>query len=562
MERKWWKEAVIYQIYPRSFQDSDGDGIGDLKGITARLDYLRELGIDVIWLSPVYQSPNDDNGYDISDYRNIMKEFGTMDDFDEMLEEAHNRDIKIMMDLVVNHSSDEHAWFAESRSSKDNPYRDYYIWKPGSPDKAPNNWGSFFGGPAWEYDEQTGEHYLHLFSKKQPDLNWENPRLRNEVYHMMLWWLDKGVDGFRMDVINFISKVPELPDGEVTDGLVYGDGSPYFMNGPRVHEFLREMNHNVLKRYDMITVGEMPNVPVEEAKRYTGAARQELNMVFHFDHVNLGYGIYTKWSLETWKLTELKRIFSKWQYGLQDEGWNSLYWSNHDQPRAVSRFGSDNAAYRVLSAKMLAVCLHTLQGTPYIYQGEELGMTNVSFGDIASYRDIETVNAYRDYAGGGIIPHEDMMKAIHQRSRDNARTPMQWDDSPNAGFTGGTPWIGVNPNYPEINAQKALQDPDSVFYFYKKLIRLRKKNDIVVYGRYELILEDHEQLYAFTRTLGDEKWLVVCNFSGNDCPFELPAQLGDYASAEYVFGNYPPEQHADLRELTLKPYEALVFSLQ
>ncbi|BCG60370.1 glycoside hydrolase family 13 protein [Paenibacillus sp. URB8-2] len=561
MEKKWWKEAVFYQIYPRSFQDSNGDGVGDLKGITSRLDYLQELGIDVIWLSPVYQSPNDDNGYDISDYRNIMKEFGTMADFDEMLDAAHERGIKIMMDLVVNHSSDEHNWFMESRSSKDSPYRDYYIWRSSREGKEPNNWASFFGGSAWEIDPATGEYYMHLFSRKQPDLNWENPALRNEIYEMMTWWLDKGVDGFRMDVINFISKVPLLPDGEIPKGLVYGNGVPYFVNGPRIHEFLQEMNSSVLSRYDLVTVGEMPVVDIEEAMLYTGDERNELNMVFHFDHVNLGYGEYGRWSVEDWKLTELKTIFSKWQYGLEEKGWNSLYWSNHDQPRAVSNFGNDSEEYRVISAKMLAVCLHMLKGSPYIYQGEELGMTNVHFHSIEDYRDIETVNGYRDFCGSGLIAHDAMLNAIHHRSRDNARTPMQWNGEPNGGFTTGTPWIEVNPNYTAINAENVLADPNSIFYFYQQLIQLRKDNDIVVYGKYDLILEKHEEIYAYTRAWNDEKWLVICNFSDSTPLFQLPVSLASYTSAAWVIGNYP-ESVRNIASFQLRPYEALVFSLR
>ncbi|AHV98505.1 glycoside hydrolase family 13 protein [Paenibacillus sabinae] len=561
MEKKWWKEAVFYQIYPRSFQDSNGDGIGDLKGITSRLDYLQQLGIDVIWLSPVYQSPNDDNGYDISDYRDIMSEFGTMADFDEMLDAAHERNIKIMMDLVVNHSSDEHAWFMESRSSKDSSYRDYYIWRPSQDGKEPNNWGSFFGGSVWEWDQESGEYYLHLFSKKQPDLNWENPTLRNEIYEMMSWWLDKGVDGFRMDVINFISKVPGLPDGEVVSGLTYGNGMPFFANGPRIHEYLQEMNSNVLSRYDLVTVGEMPGVDVEEAKLYTGDSRNELNMVFHFEHVNLGYGEYGRWSVGEWKLPELKTIFSKWQYGLEESGWNSLYWSNHDQPRAVSNFGNDSEEYRIISAKMLAVCLHMLKGSPYIYQGEELGMTNVRFEQIDAYRDIETVNAYRDFCDNGLIAADVMLSAIHRRSRDNARTPMQWDGTPHGGFTTGIPWIEVNPNYTNINAENVLADPDSIYYFYRKLIQVRKENEIVVYGKYDLILDEHEEIYAYTRSWNDEKWLVVCNFSEGTPLFQLPESLVSYTSATWVTGNYA-ESARNIASLELQPYEALVLSLK
>lgn len=559
MNKNWWKESVIYQIYPRSFNDSNGDGVGDINGITEKIPYLSELGIDVIWLSPVYKSPNDDNGYDISDYRNIMDEFGTMQDFDKMLAEAHHYGIKIMMDLVVNHSSDEHAWFQESRKSKDNPYRDYYIWKKPENGEPPTNWGAAFGGSVWELDEQTGEYYLHLFSKKQPDLNWENPVLRNEVYEMMRFWLDKGIDGFRMDVINFISKDTSYPQGEVREGHKYGSGSKYYMNGPKIHEFLQEMNKEALSGYDTITVGEMPGVSVEEGKLYTGADRNELNMVFHFEHVGLGDGQFGKWDPREWKLTELKEIFTKWQKGLEKDGWNSLYWSNHDQPRAISRWGNDSDEYRVTSGKMIATCLHMMQGTPYIYQGEEIGMTNVKFNDINDYRDIETLNAYRDLTPDSLT-HEEIFKGIHERGRDNARTPVQWDSSPNAGFTTGTPWINVNPNYETINAEAVLKDQDSIFHYYKKLIELRKQNEVVVYGTYDLLMEDDEQIFAFTRTLGDDQLLVICNFSDQHPAFTLPESVR-YSSQELLISNLNVDENESIDELTLQPYEARVYRL-
>ncbi|MEW9667282.1 alpha-glucosidase [Ammoniphilus sp. 3BR4] len=562
MNKTWWKEAVVYQIYPRSFMDSNGDGIGDIRGITSKLDYLKELGIDVIWLSPVYKSPNDDNGYDISDYRGIMDEFGTMQDFDEMLAEAHNRGIKIMMDLVVNHSSDEHPWFMEARKSKDNPCRDYYIWRPAKEDGSlPNNWGACFGGSVWEYDETTDEYYLHLFSGKQPDLNWENPRLRREVYDLMTFWLEKGVDGFRMDVINFISKVDGLPDGENKGGHTFGDGSPYYLNGPKIHDYLQEMNREVLSKFDIITVGEMPGVNAEQAKSYTGMNRNELNMVFHFEHVSLGDGKFGKWSPGEWKLTELKKIFSRWQYGLKEDGWNSLYWSNHDQPRAVSRFGNDQRDYREVSAKMLATCLHMHQGTPYIYQGEEIGMTNVRFDSISDYCDIETLNAYRDLAEEGKLSKEEMMEAIHQRSRDNARTPVQWSADPNGGFSSGTPWISVNPNYPEINAERVVSEPNSIFHYYKKLIQLRKEHEIIVYGSYDILMEEDEQIYAFTRTMGSQKLLVVCNFSGHKPVFELSEAIS-YSSKDLLISNYDVNGEEDIQNITLRPYEARVYNLK
>lgn len=550
---------MVYQIYPRSFMDCNGDGIGDLKGITSKLDYLKELGIDVIWLSPVYKSPNDDNGYDISDYRDIMTEFGTMSDFDVMLVEAHKREIKIMMDLVVNHSSDEHPWFIEAKKSRDTPCRDYYIWRQATKDGAlPNNWGACFGGPVWEYDETSDSYYLHLFSRKQPDLNWENPGLRREVYDLMTYWLEKGVDGFRMDVINFISKVEGLPDGEKMEGSIFGDGSPYYLNGPKIHDYLQEMNQEVLSKYDIITVGEMPGVNIEQAKLYTGVDRNELNMVFHFEHVSLGDGEFGKWSPGEWQLTELKAIFSRWQYGLKEDGWNSLYWSNHDQPRAVSRFGNDNRDYRERSAKMLATCLHMHQGTPYIYQGEEFGMTNVSFETISDYRDIETLNAYRDLVEEGELSREEMMEAIYQRSRDNARTPVQWSDDVNGGFSSGTPWISVNPNYREINAERAVNDPDSIFHYYKKLIQLRKKHEIIVYGSYSMLMEENEQIYAFTRTFGNQKLLVICNFSEHRPTFELSEPIC-FSSKELLISNYDANGEEDIKNLTLRPYEARVY---
>ncbi|MGE7183834.1 glycoside hydrolase family 13 protein [Peribacillus sp. NPDC006672] len=559
MDKSWWKEAVVYQVYPRSFMDSDGDGVGDLNGIFMKLDYLQDLGVNVIWLSPVYQSPNDDNGYDISDYQSIMTEFGTMADFDRLLKAVHERGMKIMMDLVVNHSSDEHSWFKESRSSIDNPKRDYYIWKPGRDGKEPNNWESVFKGSAWEYDEETDEYYLHLFSKKQPDLNWENPKLREEIYSMMTWWLDKGVDGFRMDVINFLSKDQSYSDGSVQHGKQFGDGSPFFLNGPRIHEFLQEINQQALSGYDVITVGEMPGVTPEEAQLFTGKDRGELHMVFQFEHMDLGGGPEGKWSNEKWKLSDLKRILSKWQTGLEEDGWNSLYWNNHDQPRIVSRFGNDGE-YRIESAKMLAACLHMLQGTPYIYQGEELGMTNVAFESIDEYRDIETLNSYDELVNSHGWLKERMMSAIHARSRDNARTPVQWNDSRNAGFTKGSPWIKVNPNFPEINAEKAYNDPNSIFHFYKKLIQLRKKHEIVVYGRFELLCPDDERIFAYTRTFEEEKLLVLCNFKEEHAAYSLPEELNSY-SATRLIGNYEQGEKG-ISRMPLRPYECRVYHLK
>ena len=549
MEKAWWKEAVVYQIYPRSFMDSNGDGIGDIKGITSRLDYLQKLGISVIWLSPVYQSPNDDNGYDISDYQDIMDDFGTMDDFDRVLEKAHRLNIKIMMDLVVNHTSDEHKWFIESKKSKDNPYHDYYMWA--DPDKngnPPNRWESCFSGSAWEYVESVGQFYLHSFSRKQPDLNWDNPKVRDEIFKMMTWWCDKGIDGFRMDVISMISKDPAYPDGPVTDGL-YGSFSPYVCNGPHVHEYLQEMNRRVLSKYDLLTVGEAGDVTIEEAKKYANKEQTELNMVFQFEHVDCVPGPIGKWSDEKPKLSVLRPILNKWQYELEGKAWNSLYWDNHDQPRVVSRFGNDSEQFRAVSAKMLATCLHMMKGTPYIYQGEEIGMTNVYFDRLEDYRDIESINAYHQYVDSGLVTPEKMMSYLKLISRDNARTPMQWNSSKNAGFTTGTPWIHVNPNYTAINTEAALADPDSVFYYYQKLIQLRHSLPIVVYGTFHGLLEDSETIYAYTRTLDDQTLTVACNFTDT----EQPCDLFENGFSEELISNYK-EHKAGL----LQPYEARV----
>jgi len=551
INNQWWKKSVVYQIYPRSFYDSNGDGIGDIQGIIGKLDYLKLLGVDVIWLSPVYDSPNDDNGYDIRDYRAIMEEFGTMDDFDQMLSELHKRDMKLVMDLVVNHTSDEHEWFVESKKSKDNPYRDYYIWREGKSGKEPNNWGSVFSGPAWAYDEMTNEYYLHLFSEKQPDLNWENPELREEVYQMMKYWLDKGIDGFRMDVINMISKHSDLPDGERSEGEIYGNGGQYYMNGPRIHEFLQEMNQEVLSHYPILTVGEMPGATPEDAKLYTDPDRKEVNMIFTFEHMDLDSAPGGKWNLKPLNLADLKGNLTKWQTALHNKGWNSLYWNNHDQPRIVSRFGNDQAG-RVESAKMLATCLHFMQGTPYIYQGEEIGMTNVKFDSFEDYRDIETINMYNERKALG-YSHEDIMNSIYAKGRDNARTPMQWDDTEHGGFTTGIPWIKVNPNYKKINVKNALDDSQSIFYFYQKLIALRKEMNIIVEGDFQLKLEDHPKLFAYERNWNDETLLVFCNFSGEEVTIEdeeLRIKLDEY---NVVLSNYEASSQCILR-----PYESIV----
>ena len=553
MEKRWWKESVVYQIYPRSFCDSNGDGIGDLNGITCKLDYLKELGIDVIWLSPVYKSPNDDNGYDISDYQAIMDEFGTMEDFDRMLATAHEKGIKIMMDLVVNHTSDEHKWFIESRKSTDNPYRDYYIWRPAKEDGSlPNNWGSCFSGPAWEYDKTTDMYFLHLFSKKQPDLNWDNPAVRQDVFDMMNWWLKKGVDGFRMDVISLISKEPGLPDKEPgINGYATFNVSA---NGPHVHEYLQEMRQKALNNADTITVGECSGVTLEEAKKYARSDEKELNMVFQFEHMDVDSDEKAgKWTTRKMDLRDLKKILTRWQKGLQDIAWNSLYWENHDQPRSVSRFGNDSDEYREISAKMLATCIHMMQGTPYVYQGEELGMTNCPFNTLDNFRDLESINAFHELTEQGKMTEEDMMAAIGYKGRDNARTPMQWDDSAYAGFSTANPWIMVNPNYTKINAKDQVNREDSVFKYYQKLIKLRHESELIVYGTYDLILDDDKDIYAYIRTLGDEKLIVYCNFSENTREVELPEE---FTNGKVLISNYIDAKVN--HKITLRPYEAIV----
>ena len=547
MEKRWWKESIVYQIYPRSFKDSNGDGIGDLNGITEKMDYLEKLGVNVVWLSPVYQSPNDDNGYDISDYRAIMTEFGTMEDFDRMLAAAHEHGIKIVMDLVVNHTSDEHPWFIESRKSKDNPYRDYYIWRDGKDGKEPNNWGSCFSGPAWEYDEETDMYYLHLFSKKQPDLNWDNPKVREEVFDMMNWWLEKGVDGFRMDVISLISKQPDLPDGKPGINGYASFNEP--ANGPHVHEYLQEMREKVLNNADTITVGECSGVTLEEAKKYARSDEKELNMVFQFEHMDVDADADNKWTDKKMDLREMKAVLTKWQKGLEDIAWNSLFWDNHDLPRIVSRWGNDRE-YRVESAKMLAILLHGMQGTPYIYQGEELGMTNVQY-DIEDYKDCEIINMYHERLEKGYSKDE-IMKSIYAKGRDNARTPMQWDDSANAGFTTGTPWIKVNDNYDKINAKSQVDDPDSIFSCYKKLVQLRKDYPVFVDGKFTLLLEDDENIFAYSRKNEENTMLVVCNFFDKEIPMPLAKEC---EGMEVLISNYKDTSDMSV----LRPYEARMY---
>lgn len=556
MNEKWWKNAVVYQIYPRSFKDSNGDGIGDLEGIYEKLDYLAELGIDVIWMSPVYKSPNDDNGYDISDYQDIMDDFGTMADFDRVLAKAHSLNIKIMMDLVVNHTSDEHKWFIESKKSKDNPYHDYYMWA--DPDKngnPPNRWESCFSGSAWEYVESVGQFYLHSFSRKQPDLNWDNPKVREEVFKMMTWWCDKGIDGFRMDVISMISKYPGLPDGPENGNGYTGNTS---CDGPNIHKYLREMNEKVLSKYRLITVGECPGVNAEQAKKYANIDGSELDMIFQFEHVS-GSALkpchHGKWDGEAMTMPELRANFTKWQKDLEGCAWNSLFLSNHDQPRCVSRFGNDSEQCRELSAKMLATMTHFQKGTPYVYQGEELGMTNAYMENIADYRDIESLNAYKELTTKENIPAKTVMGYIKAVGRDNARTPMQWDASENGGFTSGTPWLQVNKNYKTINAAAQVNDPDSVFAYYKKLIALRHTNEVMVNGVYDVLIPDHPQIYAYTRTLGDKQLLVLCNDSEKEVG--VPAEIEEkIAGAQGIL----IQNYKDVKAGVLRPYEAVVYA--
>lgn len=558
MERKWWKEAVIYQIYPRSFMDSNKDGIGDLKGIISKLDYLKELGIDAVWLSPCYKSPNDDNGYDISDYKEIMEDFGNMEDFKEMLFEMHKRNIKLIMDLVVNHSSDEHKWFLKSKSSKNSPKRDYYIWKDGKNGLPPNNWTSFFGGSAWEYDKNTEQYYLHLFSKKQPDLNWENKELRKEIYDIMEYWLGIGVDGFRLDVVSMYSKNTDFPDSKNSSEInpsQSGIGAEYYMNGPRIHKFIREMNKETISKYtDIITVGEAPGATIEDAKKYANINESELSMVFQFEHMNID-SIGSKWNIKKWKLSELKNILSKWQTELEGKAWNSVYLSNHDQPRMVSRFGNDKE-FRVESSKMLFTMLLTLEGTPYIYQGEEIGMTNVNFNNIEDYRDIEIKNFWKEYVIKRKYDKKEILKSIHYMGRDNARTPMQWDNTENSGFTLGVPWINLNPNYEEINVKKALEEKNSIFYYVKKLIKFRHENLISVYGKFKEFNKDSEYIYMYERKYEHEIMLVVLNFTDENQKFEIPENTYKMQLKEFI-SNY--EDDKNLNTKSLRPYEALIY---
>ena len=557
--KDWWKNSVVYQIYPRSFKDSNGDGFGDLPGVIEKLDYLKELGIDVIWLSPVFDSPQDDNGYDIRDYRSVYAGFGTNEDMEELIAQAHKRGIKVVMDLVVNHTSDEHVWFVESRKSRENAYSDYYIWKdPKADGSEPNNWGSSFCGSAWEYSEQRGQYFLHFYSRRQPDLNWENPKVRKEVYDLMKFWMEKGADGWRMDVIASISKEQDFPDYPEEEGRKYYTGK-YHSNGPRLHEFIQEMNREVLSKYDCMTGGEAPGSTPEVARLFTDPDRKELNMIFTFEHMNIDRvpgSVNRKWALKPFDLRELKRVMSDWQYKLAGRGWNALYFENHDQPRVISRWGNDTE-YREECAKAYATVLHGMQGTPYIYQGEEIGMTNVAF-ELEEYEDIEVRNAFQELVvNGKSITREEFQKAVWNKSRDNGRTPMQWDDSENAGFTTGTPWFRVSDRYQEINVKNALEKKDSVFYYYKELIRLRHEEPLLTEGEYRLILPEDEHIFAYLRQTEKEGWLVAANLSEKTLPSE-PLREFVKEMQEVMIGNY---ERTGI-EGELRPYEAFMMRIR
>jgi trehalose-6-phosphate hydrolase len=559
MTQPWWKKAVVYQIYPKSFNDTTGNGVGDINGIIEKLDYLATLGVDVVWLTPVYESPQRDNGYDISDYFRIYEPYGTMEDFDLLLKEAHYRGIKIIMDIVVNHTSTEHQWFIESKSSKDNPYREFYIWKDAKNGGAPTNWESKFGGNAWQYDEQTDQYYLHLFDVTQADLNWEHEPVRREVYDMMKFWLDKGVDGFRLDVVNLLSKDQRFLDDDGSTGL--GDGRKFYTDGPKIHEYLHEMNQEVFSHYDIMTVGEMSSTSIDNCIKYTNPERKELDMTFSFHHLKVDYPNGEKWTKADFDFHKLKQILSDWQVDMnKGGGWNALFWCNHDQPRVVSRFGNDKE-YHKESAKMLATAIHMMQGTPYIYQGEEFGMTNPNFASIDDYRDVESLNIFEILKGKGMTEQE-IIDILKQKSRDNSRTPVQWSDEENAGFTTGTPWIQPAANYKEINAEKAMADQDSIFYHYQKLIQLRKEYDIVTDGNYELLLADHDAIFAYIRNNGNEKILVVNNFYSKEVEFQLPEQMDtEGVTSTILLSNYA-DSSEDIKQMKLRPYESVVYYLK
>ncbi len=542
----WWKKAVVYQIYPKSFNDTTGNGVGDIQGIIAKLDYIKKLGADVIWLTPIYQSPQKDNGYDISDYYAIDPAYGTMADFEQLLAEAHSRGMKLIMDLVINHTSTSHEWFKQAAASKDNPYRDFYIWKDGKNGSEPNNWQSKFGGSAWQYDARTDQYYLHLFDTTQADLNWENKDLRKELYDMMYFWAEKGIDGFRLDVINLISKQQDFPDDWT------GDGRKYYTDGPRIHAFLQEMNKEVFAPNGMMTVGEMSSTSLENCILYTNPARNELSMTFQFHHLKVDYPNGDKWTDAPFDFKALKDILSRWQVGMHEgNGWNALFWCNHDQPRVVSRFGNDEL-FHEKSAKMLATTLHMMKGTPYIYQGEEIGMTNPYFDTIEDYRDVESLNAYKSLKKQGVA-EEKIMRILERKSRDNARTPMQWNENKNAGFSQNEPWIPVARNYEAINAQRQLAENDSIFQHYRKLIDLRKKYDIITDGDYQQLLKDHPSVWAYARNWKDQSLLVISNF------YDKPVQItiGD-GEAEVLLSNYA-DSPKTLGRLKLRPYESIVY---
>jgi oligo-1,6-glucosidase len=564
-----WRRWVVYQIYPRSFADSNADGVGDLRGVLGRLDYLERLGVDVVWLSPVYRSPMDDNGYDISDYTDIDPQFGTLTDLDELIAELHARGMRLMMDLVVNHTSDEHPWFLESRSSRDNPKRDWYWWRdprpgvtPGTPGAEPTNWESHFSGPTWTWDEATGQYYLHIFSAKQPDLNWENPEVRQAVYAIMRWWLDRGVDGFRMDVINMISKDTSLPDTARRPGSLYGPGDEHFICGPRNHEFLQEMHREVFagRPGRVLTVGEMPDVTIDQAALFTAPERRELDMVFQFEHVRLDQGAH-KFDLRPLKLPELKASMAAWQAGLDGRGWNSLYFGNHDQPRSLSRFGSDDPKHRTASAKTLATVLHLHQGTPYVYQGDELGMANARFAAITDYRDIQALRFYAEAAARGDTDLDlaALLVAMNRMSRDQGRTPVQWDASDQAGFTAGTPWIAVNPDYVDVNAATQVGRDDSVFEHYRRLIALRHADPVVTDGEFALLLPDHPAIWAFLRRGAGAELLVAANFSAEPVSAVLPVEESGWADADVVLATHPDRSPRPAPELALAPWESAVW---
>ncbi|MCG5102526.1 alpha,alpha-phosphotrehalase [Oceanobacillus alkalisoli] len=550
MSEAWWKKSTVYQIYPKSFYDTTGTGTGDIQGIIQKLDYIKKLGVDVIWLTPVYKSPQNDNGYDISDYYAIDPSYGTMEDFDELLSETHQRGMKLIMDLVVNHTSTEHEWFQRAASSKDNPFRNFYVWKDGKDGEIPNNWQSKFGGSTWEWDEKTEQYYLHLFDVTQADLNWENEALREKIFEMMRFWAEKGIDGFRLDVVNLLSKNQDFPDDDI------GDGRRFYTDGPRIHEYLQAMNQNVFQEYDMLTVGEMSSTTLESCILYTQPKREELSMTFQFHHLKVDYPNGEKWTNAPFDFLELKQILSDWQIGMHEGGgWNALFLCNHDQPRSVSRFG-DDGKYHKESAKMLATTLHMMKGTPYIYQGEEIGMTNPNFSTIEEYRDVESLNAYKNLQKEGKT-EEEIIGILQKKSRDNGRTPMQWSAKDQAGFTTGTPWIDVAANYPEINTENALEDPDSIFYHYQQLIALRKKYDCITNGDYQLLLEEDPQIFAFTRNWNGERILVVNNFYGKDATVDLQLEKAQ-AAPEILLSNYE-DSPQNLEQLQLRPYESIVY---